>query len=166
MVLGSAGTTHGDASSEYRLGVNLATFEQDGYVYSFNGVFDFGTYNSNTRTRTSTNNFYFYATVSAPQVKTFTRQYALAPYGISTIELPSYVKDKLKSSEGGVVSVTRNGSVFTIKLDGEQIASVDLKGDYLFVYNLVSFTEDVKSTFGINIKGAEANFTNFTFTAQ
>ncbi|MBE5732271.1 MAG: hypothetical protein E7353_04460 [Clostridiales bacterium] len=166
MVLGSAGTTHGDASSEYRLGVNLATFEQDGYVYSFNGVFDFGTYNSNTRTRTSTNNFYFYATVSAPQVKTFTRQYALAPYGINTVEIPSYVKDKLKSSEGGVVSVTRNGSVFTICFDNEQIASVDLKGDYLFVYNLVSFTEDVKSTFGINIKGAEANFTNFTFTAQ
>jgi hypothetical protein len=168
MYISTAATTHGDASSEYRLGVNLATFEQDGLVYSFNGVFDWGTYNSTTRTRTNTNRFYYYLLVSGPSVKTASRQYSLNGYGLTTKALPTEidVKDILKSETGGTVSVIRNGSVFTISLNDTIIDTVDLKGDYYVGYNLVSFTEDTKATFGIATKGAEATYTNLQFTAQ
>ena len=166
MALGYSATTHGDASADYRLGVNLATFEQDGLIYSFNGVFDFGTYNSNTRLRTNTNTFTYFVTVSGPSINTFSRTYGLSSYGIASVSLPENAKEILKSAEGGDVNVARNGSVFTIKLNDTVISTVDLKGDYYLGYNVVSFDENTKSTFGINIKGAEANFTNFTFTAQ
>ncbi len=166
MVLGSAATTHGDASGEYRLGVNLATFEQNGLIYSINGVFDFGTYNSDTRLRTQTNRFYYYLTVSGPSINTYSRTYSLSSYGLADVALSENTKDILKSTTGGAVSVERNGSIFTIKLNGQTISLVDLKGDYYLGYNLMSFNENTKATFGINIKGAEANFTNFAFTAQ
>ncbi len=166
MKLGYSATTHGDASADYRLGVNLATFEQDGLIYSFNGMFDFGTYNSTTRLRTNTNVFTYYVTVSGPSVNTYSRSYALSAYGIDNVNLPSNTKEILKSVEGGVVKVERNGSEFTIKLNDSTISTVDLKGDYYVGSNVVSFNQKTKATFGIHIKGAEANFTNLTFDAQ
>lgn len=166
MALGYSATTHGDASADYRLGVNLATFEQDGLIYSFNGIFDFGTYNSNTRLRTNTNIFAYYVTVAGPSINTFSRTYGLAAFGHANVNLPEGTKDVLKSTEGGVVNVERNGSVFTVKLNDTVISTVDLKGDYYLGYNVMSFDENTKSTFGIHIRGAEAKFTNLAFTAQ
>jgi hypothetical protein len=166
MALGYSATTHGDASADYRIGVNLATFEQDGLIYSFNGLFDFGTYNSSTRLRTSTNTFMYYVTVSGPSINTYSRSYGLSAFGHANVNLPEGTKDILKSSEGGVVNVERNGSVFTIKLNDTTISTVDLKGDYYLGSNVVSFDENTKSTFGIHVRGAEAKFTNLTFNAQ
>lgn len=166
MALGYSATTHGDASAEYRFGVNLATFEQNGLIYSFNGLFDFGTYNSNTRLRSNTNTFIYYVTVSGPSINTYSRSYSLSAYGLANVDLPEDTKDILKSSEGGVINVERNGSVFTIKLNGTTISTVDLKGDYYLGSNVVSFDENTKSTFGIHVRGAEAKFTNLTFNAQ
>ncbi len=165
MRLCKAHTGNGRQREPYRLGANLATWMQNGKIYSLNMALDFGyakyedATDSDDRAHRSEVRYYLTVTYPNMQISTRTLEIDLPTYA----QLAEDVKAKLRSAEGVVLSVLRDGSTFVIALDGTEIDRVDLAGTYVLTGDMCTFTADTVAAFGVATYGAEAYFSEFAF---
>jgi len=168
MRLNKAYTTSGFAYSDYRLGLNLASFEYNGRIFSLVADFNFGYYYSGEGAaedrRVHTNVLTYYLFVSSSSNLTHASVYEMSRFGIESVELPENLKSRLRSDDGAKIIVTREDTSFKIMVDDEVIDTKDLGGGFFVNGRYFEFTPETHSAFGIHCSGAEAYFKNAIWT--